>query len=71
MNAKTIIAALLIAFGVVVLAYSGISYTTPGKTIGILGVRIETVETHMIPPFVGAIALVGGIVLLFVKPRSV
>lgn len=71
MNAKTIIAALLITVGVVILAYSGISYTTPGETIRFLGIRIETVETHYIPPFVGALALVGGIVLLLVKPRSV
>jgi len=71
MDAKSIIAAILITVGVVILAYSGISYTTPGETIRFLGIRIETVETHYIPPFVGALALVGGIVLLLVKPRSV
>jgi hypothetical protein len=71
MKPKTIIAAVLTTVGVVVLAYSGISFTTPGETIRILGIRIETVESHYIPPFVGALALVGGIVLLLIKPRSV
>ena len=71
MNGKTIVAALLITVGIVVLAYSGISFTTPGKPIQFLGIHIETVDTHFIPPVVGAFALVGGIVLLLVKPRSV
>jgi len=71
MNAKTVVAVILIALGIVVLAYSGISFTTPGKPVEFLGLRIKTTESHFIPPFVGALALVGGIVLLFVKPRGV
>jgi len=71
MDIKTIIAALLITAGIVVLAYSGISFTTPGKPVEFLGLHIETVDNHFIPPVAGAIALVGGIVLLLVKPRSV
>ena len=71
MNAKSIAAIVLIVLGIVVLAYSGISFTTPGETVQFLGMRIETRETHFIPPVFGAIALVGGIVLLLLKPRSV
>lgn len=71
MNTKTIVSVALIALGIVILAYSGIGFTTPGETISILGIRIETVENHFIPPVVGALALAGGIVLLLVKPRSV
>ena len=71
MNAKSIAAIVLIVLGVVVLAYSGISFTTPGETVQFLGMRIETRETHFIPPVVGALVLVGGIVLLLLKPRSV
>ena len=71
MNAKTVVAVMLIALGIVVLAYSGITFTTPGKPIEFLGLHIETSDSHFIPPFVGALALVGGIVLLFVKPRGV
>ena len=69
MNTKTIIAVILIALGIVVLAYSGITFKTPGKPVEFLGIHIETTDSHFIPPVVGALALVGGIVLLVVKPR--
>ena len=71
MNTKTMMAGLLITVGVVVLAYSGISFTTPGKPVEFLGMRIETTDNHFIPPVAGALALVGGIVMLVIKPRSV
>ena len=69
MNTKTIIAVILLSLGVVVLAYSGISFKTPGKPNEFLGLHIATTDSHFIPPVVGALALVGGIVLLVVKPR--
>ncbi len=71
MNARTILAGLLITIGIVILAYSGITFTTPGETVRFLGLRVETTDSHFIPPVVGALALVGGIVLLLLKPRSV
>lgn len=69
MNTKTIVAVILIALGVVVLAYSGLSFTTPGKPVEFLGLHIETTDSHFIPPAVGALVLVGGIVLLLVNPK--
>jgi hypothetical protein len=69
MNSRTI-AAILIALGIVVLAYSGITYKTPGKPVDFLGVHIETTHSHFIPPVAGALALAGGIVLLVVSPRG-
>jgi hypothetical protein len=69
MNTKTTIAVILVTLGVVVLAYSGITFTTPGKPVNFLGIHIETTESHFIPPVVGALALVGGIVLLLVNPK--
>jgi hypothetical protein len=71
MNTKTIVAGLLITLGVVVLAYSGLSFTTPGKPIEFLGLHIATTDNHFIPPTAGALMLVGGIILLLVKPKSV
>jgi hypothetical protein len=71
MNTKTIIAVILIALGVVVLAYSGITFKTPGKPVEFLGLRIQTTDSHFVPPVVGALALVGGIVLLVVNPKRV
>jgi hypothetical protein len=66
---KTIIAVILVVFGIVVLAYSGITFNTPGKPVDFLGVHIETTHSHFVPPVVGAFALAGGLLLLLVKPR--
>jgi hypothetical protein len=71
MNAKMAIAVILVALGIVVLAISGVNFTTPGQPIEFLGMHIATTQNHFIPPVVGALALVGGIVLLVVKPRRV
>jgi hypothetical protein len=71
MNTKTIVAVMLITLGVVVLAYSGITFSTPGKPVDFLGMHFDTTNSHFIPPVVGALALVGGIVLLVVKPRQI
>jgi hypothetical protein len=71
MNTKTIVAVLLVTLGIVVLAYSGIAFSTPGKPIDFLGMHVETTHSHFIPPVVGALALVGGALLLLVKPRRV
>ena len=71
MNTKTIIAVVLVVLGLVVLAYSGLSFTTPGKPVEFLGMHFETTVSHFISPAVGLMALVGGIVLLVVKPRQV
>ena len=70
MNMKTLFAVALITLGIVVLAYSGLSFSTPGQPINILGMHIATSDNHFIPPAMGALALVGGIVLLLVKPRK-
>ena len=70
MNLKTGVAVLLIAVGIVVLAYSGVVFTTPGKPVQFFGLEIATTETHFIPPVVGALALVAGVVVLLIKPRS-
>jgi hypothetical protein len=71
MNTKAIAAIVLIILGIIVLAYSGISFTTRGETVDFLGLHVETRNTHFIPPVIGALVLAGGIVLLLLKPRSV
>jgi nitrate reductase gamma subunit len=69
MNTKTF-AIILIVLGLVVLAYSGITFKTPGKPIDVLGAHIETTHSHFIPPVAGGIALAVGVVLLVVRPKS-
>ena len=64
MSSRGIIAVVLVTLGIVVLAYSGITLKTRGKPVDIGPLHVETTESHFIPPVVGAIALVGGIVLL-------
>jgi hypothetical protein len=71
MKVKVITAIVLISAGVIILAYSGITFTTPGETVQFLGLRIETRETHFVPPVIGAVLLVGGIGLLFLKTKPV
>jgi hypothetical protein len=68
---KNLFAVALIALGIVVLAYSGLSFKTPGQPINFLGMHIATTDNHFIPPVVGALMLVGGIVLLIVKPKRI
>ena len=72
MGTKTIIAIILIAVGVVVFAYQGITYTTREKVVdlGPIQMTAEKTKTFPLPPILGAIALVGGIVLLVVGNRK-
>lgn len=70
MNPQKTIAVILIALGIVVLAYSGISFTSRGKDVNVLGMKFETTERHFIPPVAGALMLAGGVVLLVVGSKK-
>jgi len=71
MNTKNIVAVILIALGIVVLASMGLTFTTPGKSIEFWGMHLGTTDSHFIPPIAGALALIGGIILLLVKPKRI
>ena len=66
MNTNTLIGIILIVIGVIAFGYQGISYTSREKVIDIgpLQVSADKTRTLPLPPIVGGIALVGGIVLL-------
>ena len=66
MNTRTLVAIILIAVGIVAFAYQGITYTTREKTVDLGPVHVTTEKTRTLPlpPIVGAITLIGGIVLL-------
>ncbi len=66
MKTNTLLAIILIAVGIVAFAYQGITYTTREKAVDLGPVHVTTEKTRTLPlpPIVGAIALVGGIVLL-------
>ena len=66
MKAYTLIGIILIVIGIIALAYQGITYTTREKVvdIGPIQMTADKTKTIPLPPIVGGIALVGGIVLL-------
>jgi len=72
MRSKTIIAIILIVLGIAAFAYQGITYTTREKVVDVGPVQVtsEKTKTIPLPPIVGAIALVGGIVLLVVGRKD-
>jgi len=72
MRPKIIIAIILIAVGIAALAYQGITYTTREKVVdlGPIQMTAQKSKTIPLPPILGAIALVGGIVLLVVGGRK-
>ena len=57
---------LLIVLGALVLAYQGINYTREKKVLDVGSVHItsETHERIPLPPILGGLALVGGIILV-------
>jgi hypothetical protein len=69
MKPVVLLAVLLIVLGVISFAYQGITYTTHKKVIDIGPLQAEKTEhkTIPLPPILGGIALVGGIVLLVAR----
>ena len=67
-----LIGILLIILGVLALAYGGIRYTRqePVLSIGTLQATTERHHEILIPPVVGIVAIVGGIVLVVTDVRT-
>lgn len=72
MRTATIIGIILVVLGVVALIYQGISYTSEETVLelGPLDVQAEERETIPLPPILGAISLIGGIVLIATGSRK-
>jgi hypothetical protein len=71
MSIRRIVGGLLVVVGLVALLWGGVSWTR-NETIldaGPIEVEAEKREGIRLPPIVGAIALIGGIVLLVVPDR--
>lgn len=66
MKPNTLMGLILIVVGIIAFAYQGITYTTREKVVdmGSLHITAEKTKTLPLPPIVGAVALLGGIVLL-------
>jgi len=72
MKTNTIIGIILIVIGIIALAYQGITYTTREKVVDIGPIQINSDKTKTIPlpPILGGIALLGGIVLVVAGGRK-
>ena len=64
-----IIAVNLIALGVVVLALSGMLFSTTGQPVNFPGRHFETTESHVIPAVAGVLMVVSGIAMLTVHSK--
>jgi hypothetical protein len=72
MKPITLIGIVLLVLGALALAYQGISYTHQEKVldIGPIHATAEKHERIPLPPIVGGLGLVGGVVLLVVGARK-
>jgi hypothetical protein len=71
MSARRIIGACLLVLGLVALLWGGISWTHEETVLDAGPIEIEAEERERIPlpPILGAVAVVGGIVLLVLPER--
>ena len=65
MNSKTI-GIVIIAIGLIMLLYTGFSYVTSEKVVDLGPIQINKEKNHSVqwPPIVGAVLLIGGIVVI-------
>jgi hypothetical protein len=72
MKPFTLIGIVLVVLGALALAYQGINYTRQEKVldIGPIHATAETHERIPLPPIVGGLALIGGVVLLVTGARQ-
>ena len=72
MKPYTLIGIILIVVAVAAFGYQGISYTSREKVIDLGPLQMTAEKTNTIPlsPIVGAVALIGGLVLLIGGSRK-
>lgn len=66
MKPNTLLAMVLIALGIIAIAYQGITYTTREKVVDVGDLHVMADRTHSfpLPPIVGGIAILCGVGLL-------
>ena len=70
---KSILAIILIVVGVVIFTYQGITYTTREKAVDLGPLQITAEKTHTVPlpPILGGVCLIGGILLLVLGNKRI
>jgi uncharacterized membrane protein len=66
MRNSSVLGLILVVLGILVLAYQAVTYTTQKKVLDLGPIHATRTEYHSIPlpPILGGLLLVGGIVLL-------
>ncbi len=72
MKSPSLLGILLVVLGALALAYQGITYTHREKVfdLGPVHATKDTQENVPLPPILGGVALVGGVVLLIIGARQ-
>ncbi len=72
MKPRVLFAIALIVLGVAAFAYQGFTYTTREKVVDVGSLHLTAEKTNRIPlpPIIGAIAVVSGILLLVLDRRN-
>ena len=72
MSGRTFLGIALVIIGLVALAYQGLTYTTQKKVIDIGPIQATKEEHHTIPlpPILGALALLSGVVVVVADRRG-
>jgi uncharacterized membrane protein len=72
MRAAMLAGIVLIVIGVVSLAYQGFTYHTQKRVLDVGPIHATKTENHTVPlpPILGGVALIGGIVLLAVGAKE-
>ncbi len=72
MSGKTMLGVALLVLGILALAYQGFSYTVPKKKSISVRSQVTKEQRHNVPlpPILGALALIGGIVVLVMDRRD-
>jgi hypothetical protein len=67
-----VIGIVLLVIGILSLAYQGFSYTTQKKVVDLGPIQATKEEHHTVPlpPILGALALIGGVVVLVSDRRN-
>jgi hypothetical protein len=63
---------ILVVLGVLALVYQGFSYTTQKKVLDVGPIQATKQEHHTVPlpPILGALALIGGVIILVSDRKS-
>ena len=71
MTARRVVGLILVIAGMAVLAFGGVFWTDRDKVVDFGGIEITTAEREgvRLPPVLGGMAVIGGLVLLFVPSR--